>query len=324
MDLLNLDLRLPKEPFTVFLLTFFLLSGRTVSSQSLQSFTEIYEPSGVIQTSNGAVLIVEDEGKHPLFISAVIATADGLNLEPHRITATSFAARDLEGIAEGKAGEIFLITSHSMQKKGKQKNKRQQLVKFDLEEQQISAMQSFDQLLSHIQEHLEKRLQLHQKATKEVNIEGLAFTATKNELLVGLRAPLYDDKAILLNLVNPYDLFHKQQEPVFSDQILLLDLNGAGIRAIDYDKHLGRYLIAGEVHNKKGKLHSRVWTWDGAAKSKPAKLRLPKMKGIKNIEGITSIHKRESHYLLLVCDNGDREKKKGGNYVLLNIGELSL
>lgn len=323
MNFQNARWRLPREPLTVFFLTLLLLSGEPASSQTLQSFAEIYEPSGVIQTSAGEVLIVEDEGTHPLFTSPITPTADGFTLDPLRIAAKPFTALDFEGIAEGKDRGIFLITSHSANRKGKRKKNRQHLVKLYLKNQQISEMQSFDHLLDPIQQHLKKTLLLNDKTAKKLNIEGLAFTAAKNELLIGLRAPLYGGRAIVVKLVNPYAIFSSGQAPLFSEQPLLLDLRGAGIRAIDYDKHQERYLLAGEVLNSKGKFHSRVWSWDGTAGTTPTELRLPKIKGIKNIEGITSVTRGKSHFLLLVCDNGDKAEKRGANYAMFGMGELS-
>ena len=45
---------------------------------------------------------------------------------------------------------------------------------------------------------------------------------------------------------------------------------------------------------------------------------------IKSIEGITPLYFNGAHYLLLVCDDGDRKKEQGAHYVLIDTKELDL
>ena len=82
-------------------------------NQQKLRFTDVYEPSTVVQLSDGLILIAEDEGSHPLLISQLIESENGLKLEPVRLKKRGSAVDDLEGSALGKDGAVYLITSHS-------------------------------------------------------------------------------------------------------------------------------------------------------------------------------------------------------------------
>ena len=229
---------------------------------------------------------------------------------------------DLEGVSVGKNDEIFLITSHSTTKKGTRPKTREQLIKLTIKADQVSTVKTFGNLLPFIQSKLNDSLKLGKKALEDINIEGLAFNAAKEILLIGLRSPVHNDKALILSLVNPYDLFSNKQDPIFDDEIISLDLEGAGIRAITYDKKYNRYLIAGEAENKKNKLRSRIWAWNGLSNTRPSRLDVPKIKKMKNIEGVTIVHHEGLSYLLFVCDTGEKKTNKSGSYGFIDIETL--
>lgn len=292
-------------------------------SQPNLSFSDIYEPSDAIQIFDGSVLIVEDEGDHPLQLFSIASEKGELLLSPKAITGDKIKAHDLEGITEGGKGDVFLITSHSATKKDKRSKTREQLLKVEIRGQQISNLQVFDDLLPYIQKQLHESLNLSKKDIEDINIEGIAFNYLKETLLIGLRTPLFQDRALMLSLLNPYDLFSKKQKPKFDLKIISLDLEGGGIRAIAYDKIHDQYFFAGESQNKKGKLRSRVWVWDSKMNNKPTRVEWPKMKGLKNIEGIAIVQYEGLPYLLFVCDDGDRKQGQGGSYGLINTKELS-
>jgi len=156
-----------------------------------------------------------------------------------------------------------------------------------------------------------------------INVEGLTFDAEKEKLLIGLRSPVHDDKALILSLLNPYEIFSDMKDPIFDTSIITLDLQGAGIRSMTYDTMLSRFLIAGETANKKGKLRSRIWSWDGLQKSVPIDVDLPNIGKVKNIEGLSIVRHNGSAYLLFVCDNGKKDENKGGSYGFIDIKSIN-
>ena len=285
-------------------------------------FADIYEPSTIVQLADGAVLIAEDEGDEPLFYSPVTRHGKDLKLEPVQLKGIDGAFHDLEGSALGKDGEVFLITSHSTNKKGKRKKKRERLVRLVLKDGKISEKTHYSDLFLPMKEALENVPGGDTAMSQELNIEGFSFDSAKKRLLVGLRSPLVGGKAIILILENPYALFSKAQPPKFQQEKLYLDIGGGGIRSITYDSSRKVYLIANEIPNKKGKLRPALWSWDGKSQSPPTRVVLPKLKGIKNIEGIALITSQKKTFLLMVCDDGDPQKEKGAHYSFLDTSLL--
>ena len=292
-----------------------------VWAQSVQTFSDLYEPSGAASLSDGRVIVVEDDGDRPVRLFSLTLNKSELALSPESLKGEITKVHDLEGVSEGKDNEIFLITSHSTSSKGERKKTREQLIKLTIKGEQISKIQVVGNLLPFIQKKLKDSLKLEKKELEEINIEGLAFNATQETLLIGLRSPVINGTALILSLLNPYDLFSKKQDPIFND-IITLDLEGAGIRAITYDTKRTRFLIAGEAKNKKGKLRSRIWAWDGLQNTKATRIEVPKIKEVKNIEGMTIVNREGTSYLLFVCDNGNREKKVGGSYGFIDVKKL--
>lgn len=297
------------------------LFASPVWAQSVQTFSDLYEPSGAASLSDGRVIVVEDDGDRPVRLFSLTLNKSELVLSPESLKGEITKVQDLEGVSEGKDNEIFLITSHSTSNKGERKKTREQLIKLTLKGEQISKIQVVGNLLPFIQKKLKDSLKLEKKDLEKINIEGLAFDATQETLLIGLRSPVFNGMALILPLLNPYDLFSKKQDPIFND-IITLDLEGAGIRAITYDTKRNRFLIAGEAKNKKGKLRSRIWAWDGLQNTKATRIEVPKIKEVKNIEGMTIVHREGTSYLLFVCDNGNREKKVGGSYGFIDVKKL--
>ncbi len=291
-------------------------------SQSVQSFSDLYEPSGVAYLSDGRVVVVEDDGDRPIRLFSTALDNGALVLTPEKLKGGFPNVDDLEGVSVGKNDKVFLITSHSQTKKGKRSELREQLIALTIHAGQNVTVESFGNLMPYVQSRLKDSLKLKDKQLDDINIEGLAFDATKEILFIGLRSPAYKKKAIILSLLNPYDLFNKKQNPVFDDEIILLDLEGAGIRAIIYDKKNNRYLLAGEAENKKGKLRSRIWAWDGQPNGKVSRLQVSQIKGAKNIEGLTIVQHQGSPVLLFVCDNGEKKNKEGGSYGFIDLKEL--
>jgi hypothetical protein len=298
------------------------LSSAAGKKQQLSTFAEIYEPSTVIQLADGQVLIAEDEGDQPLYLSRVVNLKGNLKLKPVQLQGADGGLDDLEGSALGKDGAVYLITSHSVNKKGKRKKKREVLVRLTFKNGKISENTTYGGLLLPMREALEGKSEIKTANSQQLNIEGLCFDSSKKRLLLGLRAPLAGNKAIILVLENPYALFSKGQAPRFQQKNIYLNLGGGGIRSITYDSQHKVYLLANEIPNKKGKLRSAVWAWDGKPDSQPSRVILPKLKGIKNIEGMTLVKFQKKTFILMVTDDGDRKKKKGAHYCFLDSSTL--
>lgn len=99
-----------------------------------------------------------------------------------------------------------------------------------------------------------------------VNIEGLAATPDGKAIYIGFRNPLHQGKALLVKLNNPFDVVLGRSEPDLSP-IILLDLEGKGIRCMEYVPHLQHYfIIAGP---RDGDSTFAYYLWSGKDQEAP-------------------------------------------------------
>jgi len=291
-------------------------------NQQMFRFSKIYEPSTVLQLADGRVLVAEDEGDRPLFISSLDSLKSGPELEPVRLQEMDSVLDDIEGSALGKDGAVYLITSHSVNKKGKRKKKREVFARLIFKDGKISDTRIFNDLIEPMIKVLESGLEKKVLKSQFLNIEGLCFDSSNKRLLFGLRSPLAGNRAIIMVLENPYALFSEKTTPRFQQKKIYLDIGGGGIRSITYDYERKVYLITNEIQDKKGKFRSVVWAWNGNPQSSPDRVVLPELKGIKNIEGMALVGFKKKTFLLMVSDDGTRKKKKGAHYYFLDTSML--
>ncbi len=99
-----------------------------------------------------------------------------------------------------------------------------------------------------------------------LNIEGLTVSADGSTLLLGLRNPRPGGRAVLVPLRNALAVVSNEAKPDFGAP-LFLDLNGRGIRSIEYSPRHRRYLIAAGAHNSAD--ISAIYTWEGDESEPP-------------------------------------------------------
>src|SRR5262249_32923073 len=162
---------------------------------------------------------------------------------------------DIEDVATSPQGDIFLITSHSLSRKGKASPKRKHLVRLRMNRDTSeieNAMINFHDLWSDLPAELKESTK-HRPGEKDAqdhynagfNIEGLAW-APEGDLLIGLRSPTIESQALVLRLKNPNNIFDKPEEPVTLTIESKLALEGMGIRGMCYDEERkGYWIIAG-------------------------------------------------------------------------------
>ncbi len=88
-----------------------------------------------------------------------------------------------------------------------------------------------------------------------LNIEGLCTTADGTKMFIGFRNPRPragdEDMALIIPLANPEAVVLDGTTPILEEPILI-DLNGLGIRSIEYSNSLGEYLIVAGSHQSGG------------------------------------------------------------------------
>ncbi len=101
-----------------------------------------------------------------------------------------------------------------------------------------------------------------------INIEGMA-PGPDNSLFIGLRNPLIESKALVVQLLNPDQVATGKQSCRFGRSDLL-DLAGRGIRAMEYHpENKQYYIIAGE---KSAENRFSLYSWSGESSIKPREL----------------------------------------------------
>ena len=298
------------------------------NNSSILKFRNIYEPSGVQQLPDGRLIVIEDEPDRPLHIlkfkkNGKMSENKSLNM----LLRISFSKRldDLEAITTGPDGYLYATTSHKRNKEGVRKKDREQLIRFKIEKNKIVDTGIVTNLLDAIdQSNILGKINKHGKGgIYNINIEALSFDR-QNRLMICLRNPKINGKSIILTLENPVGIFENKEKPIISQKPILLDLQGGGIRAMSYDPKLKGYLITNEVYSSDSNnvKHSQVSFWEGTPQHKPTPINLPSLINMTNVEGITPVVINGEPRVLLISDNGNLNRNRPANYLLLEYHQL--
>ena len=182
---------------------------------------------------------------------------------------------DLEAVTELN-GVIYWMTSHGRNSSGEIKPKRHQLfaTKLTGDDSILEQVgQSYTHLLywellteSKLKYLRENDLERLAPKLGGINIEGLTATP-EGDLLIGFRSPLTENKALLVALKNPLELVTQSKAKAQFDEPILLDLNGLGVRSIEYWSMIQAYvIIAGEVD---GGDRFALYLWSGNPNENP-------------------------------------------------------
>jgi len=308
-----------KALFLYFSLSFLLMACDGKEKSVFQTFSDIYEPSGVVQLADGRVLIIEDEKKHPFSLLKLNKDNSFTRLPLSKNIQTKKGIKkikldDLEGITLGSNNWVYAITSHSKNSSGKQKKSREKLVRFRVADGQLVDYQGLASLRNLLAKTLPKESMSH------LNIEGLAYDFNAQTLLLGFRRPRQQGNAIVVQLKNINEAFEKNDVNKFSASAISLDLYGKTIRSLEYDPVLQAYLlVSGSKKSRDGNF--KLWLWNDE-KIQPVSIN--NLNGIAYTEGVTSIKTATGEAaLLLVSDDGQRGKS-GGHYAIIPYNHLQI
>jgi len=301
----------------------------------------VYEPSAVRQLADGRLLLVQDEASDPLVLLQFSQDFKSVTLqrpvldEPDRPfwklgrAEPPRGLEDLEGLAAGADDFLYAITSHSRTISGNRRKSRERLVRLRLEGEQIHDYAVFGKLrkaiLGAYPELKTAARSGYDKGRKGFNIEGLCSDPEQKRLLIGLRSPILDGRSMILIMEKPGAVFENEIKPMFAAEPLRLDLGKGGIRAISYVPWLERYLLVTQQAKKKGtsKRSFRLWQWGGPGGAAPRPLEISDI-DLRNTEGITPVRLGERDYLLLISDDGNRNRDRPGHYLLVPREALDL
>lgn len=295
------------------------------------ALTGIYEPSAVQQLPDGRFLVVEDEKKHPL--SLFTLNADGsvrsAPLGPALFQGDDefWKLDDLEGLAIDRAGFIYALTSHSRDGDGDEKKSRDKLVRFRIDGERVvdtAVVKGLKPALRAAHPELAHAAEIRDvKNSGGLNIEALEITPDHQQLLIGLRSPLLDKRAIIARIENPAAVFETGATPRISATLQTLDLGGNGIRGMSYIPALGGYLvISGPVAREQ--VHFQLWFWNGQPEAPARRVTAPGVQGFEHAEGVSPAVIDGKQRIMIVSDDGSREEGRYARYLLLDPVQLQI
>ena len=296
----------------------------------------VYEPSAVHQLADGRFIVVEDEERHPIDLLTLqedgrfSATAvdpkelfdkDGAGAEFRKLD-------DLEALDVDERGRVYALTSHSRTGKGKVKEEREKLVRFEVAGDELRdprVVMDLKQQLMAAHPALREAAEVDDvKDGNGLNIEGLAFDADRQRLLVGFRGPLVDGKAMLVAIENVEEVFETGAEPRIAEQPISLDLGGEGIRGMSYAPRLGGFLIISGPLEQVEDVPFRLWFWQGQPDRPAQRVTVPGLSGFEHAEGVTPLHWRGQERLLIVSDDGDMDAGKFAQFLMVDYDQLAI
>jgi hypothetical protein len=269
----------------------------------LFSFGKIVEASGVAFAPglNGVVFVADSSESEASWMQL-----DENGKQVGSITAIPLNVRfkDPEALTYGNSS-FYLVTSQSEPKDGDQNA----IVRFNISPETrtvggqpeiITDFRSF--LLQNVTSI--SALGAKNGIDGGLNIEGIAWDPNNERLLLGLRSPQIGTNAVLvpLKLSDPRGPFTRENLKVDQPDVIVLPLDGQGVRDITYDTHLRSFLIISGAPETAPKTEFGLWEWNGQPDAKPTKLMSldDKMKP----EGVTSVTINGRSYAFVVGDAG--------------------
>ena len=299
------------------------------ASPAFQSLTGIYEPSGILQLPDGRFLVVEDEKHHPFSVVAIRpdGSVDSTELTPglFQIFSDFWKLDDLEGLALDRAGFVYAITSHSREDGGDEKKSRERLVRFRVDGNRIVDRKVVDGLkraMTAKHPLLAAAAKIRDvKAEGGLNIEALEISPDPQRLLIGLRSPLHDGRAIIVSVENPARIFDAEEEPRIAPDLEELDLAGHGIRGLSFVPSMREYLvISGPVSRQPSEFG--LWRWSGQRGASARRITVPGLKDFARAEGVSPAVIDGVERIIIVSDDGDRKAGRPASYLLLDLDQL--
>ena len=276
----------------------------------------VVEASGVTQVleTDGVLLIDDSKPNEVLWMQL---DSSGQQVGQIKFISTGADIADPEGIASD--GSFFYVVGSQSHAEAGQRNA---LVRFTFDPSS-QAIQGQVEVMSNLRDFLLQNVpELKDMSDKPgnaggLNVEGIAWDPVNGRLLLGLRSPVLNGKA----LVVPIKL-REPRGPFTTDNLLApgpaiqLSLGGLGIRDIQYDRRTKSFLIIAGAHSTGGNTESLLWEWNGDAdQSNAASLpqQVVQLDAAMKPEGAANVKIGGRDYIFIAGD--------GGRYIKLDYVE---
>lgn len=274
-------------------------------------FQGMCDASAAIAVGTDCLLVASDEDSVLRLYRASQPgpPAQVFDLAPHLALDDKHPETDIEGAAP--LGDlVFWITSHGRNAAGKVRESRDRFFAVRLHESGGSYSLTLEgrpyrQLLADLLGHPELAeagfAAASRKAPKEpgaLNIEGLAATPQRT-LLIGFRNPIVRERALVVPLLNPFEVIQGARAQL--GKLIFLDLAGRGVRDLVWFED--RYVIVAGSFDGSGK--GRLYEWRGEG-SGPRRLDFTPPKQF-TPEALVVFPEQVGPRFLLLSDDGARE-----------------
>lgn len=141
-----------------------------------------------------------------------------------------------------------------------------------------------------------------------LNIEGIAWDFNRGRWLLGLRSPLTTNGnalVVAIKLKNPTGPFTTDNLQLAEPHAIALPLGGLGIRDIQYDSELSRFLIIAGAPEHHEKVEFALWEWDGSVDQPPGDGALQRKSDLDakmKPEGVTHVEIGGKKFVFIVGD----------------------
>jgi hypothetical protein len=209
---------------------------------------------------------------------------------------------DIEGITTD--GTNFYVVSSQSRPKAIEKDGLVRF-RFDARTQKAEGVESLGGLKNFLVGNVAELRAEGERMGKDggLNIEGLAWDAGHNRLLLGLRSPVVDGQALLvpLRLRNPRGAFSTENLEVEGSKAIRLPLRGAGVRGIEYDGRAKVFRVISGAAEDQGKTDFGLWEWNGD-ELQPTVAETKRFDNDLKPEGVARVSAGGRDFLFIVCD----------------------
>jgi hypothetical protein len=235
--------------------------------QALKSMTAFdggkFEASGVadVPGTEGVLFVDNGRGGQVFWMSL---DRNGRQAGAIKPVGLGVGIEDIEGVTTD--GTYFYVVSSQSRPKAVAKEGLVRF-KFDARSQSVEAVESISGLKRFLVENVAELRREGDRKGKDggLNIEGLAWDTRRGRLLLGLRSPIVDGRALLvpLRLRDPRGAFSIDNLEVEGSKAIRLSLGGIGIRGIEYDGRANVFRIISGAAEDQGQTDFGLWEWNG-------------------------------------------------------------
>jgi len=278
--------------------------------QTSGTFSDLYEPSGLVYIGEGQFILIEDEADSPFHLLRLKQTGGLQRIAEIRQAGNQRRLNDLEGIAfDGEF--VYAITSHSLTKKGKEGKDRAILIRYRYRDDALEDAGEVTDLKLWLIKLLKERYPQYSKnkLRKQLNIEALSWSPETKKLYIGLRAPVIEGMSLIIKIENPSAIFDRNSAQGMNAAVIPLNLGGVGIRAMSRDREQASLLlVAGD--KKKGSGEFSLWRWNEPESAPPQRIQTVQSA----TEGVASFMLPGMAGSVLLQDDGKRKKSEPAHY----------